>query len=509
MDKLTELPSRFQGAFQTERAKAELEYSKRAEQFPHHPHFADGPLHRVLLIQKVFFAFCKQARGAWQAGDWTSTQVAEAVDAAWPPICDFYVVREQGALPEEVKAKFRTVLWRVVNDDPQWKQHLSDLAALPEGPRAAVAVPRKSEHADNAVSKAEGVALNGEVTEVRLADTTTGHGSAGGNTTGEEAMADSTKRDATPDGTTTQEAVTEFEEASADSLDEPGWVRVNRHDWREDAAYARENPPALLRPVKAARLLAMETLHKRAKEAIRNDAPKTPHDTAGCLRPALSAYTEELFDKLAEAKLRTYRSGVRPRTYGQWLRSKGQSAVVEDVCRTIVGQFQVTVRQIAESIPDSGGEGGTTRRALWGVLCAEWEPHSFSRDLADRLRIDLEDRSLYWEAKSLNSKAGDFVGHVTAIADNQDPVVAPIPKNKRGRPQIIADKLKAAGAALKASGGSNRQVAAKLYSTKYPTQQQVKNVSSILRHYLAKGKKAASTGPQQPKSSRKPNKNRG
>jgi hypothetical protein len=183
MHKLPKLPSRFQDAFHSERAKAELEYAKRAEQFPHHPHFADSPLHRVLLIQKVFFAFCKHARGACQAGDWTWPQVAEAVDAAWSPICDFYVVREQGALSEEQKARFRTVLWRTVNLDPQWKQHLSDPAASAEGACATAAAPPKPERAADAVPKAEGVVLDGVVTEGHLTGTTPRHGPVGGDTT--------------------------------------------------------------------------------------------------------------------------------------------------------------------------------------------------------------------------------------------------------------------------------------------------------------------------------------
>jgi len=143
MDNLPELPSRVQDDFEADRVKAELQYAKRGEQFPHHPQFADGPLHQMLLIQKVFLTFCKHARSACRAGDWTPTQAAAAVDAAWPAICDFYVVRERGALSEEQKSKFRAALWRVVNDDQQWTQHLSELAALAEGARATAAAPSK------------------------------------------------------------------------------------------------------------------------------------------------------------------------------------------------------------------------------------------------------------------------------------------------------------------------------------------------------------------------------
>jgi hypothetical protein len=185
----------------------------------------------------------------------------------------------------------------------------------------------------------------------------------------------------------------------------------------------------------------MEALHKRAKIAIASDEPKTPHKAAQCLSPAMCAYAEEMFDRLAEAKLKSYRSAARPRTYGQWLRSKCQSAVIEDVCKVIAGQFYTTVQQIAESIPDSG-EGGRTRRALWRVLCTEWEPHAFSRDLETHLRSDLDDRSLYWEAQSVNRRAGDLAGpersrdestHPEAGAAVNDTAPKTVPAKKKKR----------------------------------------------------------------------------
>jgi hypothetical protein len=306
-------------------------------------------------------------------------------------------------------------------------------------------------------------------------------------------MVDSNERSPASRDTTRQEHVTEFEVASADSLTEPGWVHRKRPDWREDTAYARDNPPALLRSVKAPRLLAMGALRKQAKIAIQSDEPKTPDEAARCLRPAICGYAEEIFDKLAEAKLAGYRSGVRTRTYGQWLRSKCQSVVIEDVCRPIFGQFQTTVQQIAESIPDSGGERGAARRALWGILAKEWDPHSFSRGLEDHLRNDLDDRSLYWEAQSVSRRG-------VALAA-EGPTTAAIRKKPRGRPQTIPDELKAKAAELKKSGGTNRQAAAKIYNTRHPTQQQVRNVSSILRNYVAKVEKQLRPGPKRPKPS--------
>ena len=64
--------------------------------------------------------------------------------------------------------------------------------------------------------------------------------------------------------------------------------------------------------------------------------------------------------------------------------------------------------------------------------------------------------------------------------DNGEP--RPNPRRHRGRPQEIADALKER--ALVAKGGTAR--ARILYETRYPTPQQVKNVSSILKHYQRK-----------------------
>ena len=61
-------------------------------------------------------------------------------------------------------------------------------------------------------------------------------------------------------------------------------------------------------------------------------------------------------------------------------------------------------------------------------------------------------------------------------------------KKKPGRPPIIASEKKDEAAKLKASGGTNKEAAAVLYGVKYPTGQQTKNVSAILRHHQQKSK---------------------
>ena len=68
-----------------------------------------------------------------RAGEWTIKQVSQSTEAAWPIICDYYFAREYGASSQTDRARFRLALWRTVTDDTQWKQHLTELAALAEG----------------------------------------------------------------------------------------------------------------------------------------------------------------------------------------------------------------------------------------------------------------------------------------------------------------------------------------------------------------------------------------
>src|SRR5262249_10057214 len=145
------------------------------------------------------------------------------------------------------------------------------------------------------------------------------------------------------------------------------WVRVKRHDWREDVTDSLK-PSAFLRPVKAARLDAIATLRKEAAEAVQGTRPQTKQELEQCLWPAFLHYAEGVCDKMAEAKL----SATRPRrskSYCQWLRSKCLPAVVDDVCRFRIGQFPITVRYVAEMVRDVywPQEGVRMRQALWGM----------------------------------------------------------------------------------------------------------------------------------------------
>lgn len=81
-------------------------------------------------------------------------------------------------------------------------------------------------------------------------------------------------------------------------------------------------------------------------------------------------------------------------------------------------------------------------------------------------------------------------------------------RGKRGRPQTIPDEKKAAAAQLKASGGTNAEIATLIYDTKYPTDQQKKNIPSILRHHEQKSKQSRTAG-KPPKATPRPNKYRG
>jgi hypothetical protein len=74
---------------------------------------------------------------------------------------------------------------------------------------------------------------------------------------------------------------------------------------------------------------------------------------------------------------------------------------------------------------------------------------------------------------------------------------------RQGRPQTIPDERKQAAALVKESGGSNRDAAARIYATKYPTPQQVKNVPSILRAHKKKASKQAGDSSQLAPKARK------
>jgi hypothetical protein len=56
-------------------------------------------------------------------------------------------------------------------------------------------------------------------------------------------------------------------------------------------------------------------------------------------------------------------------------------------------------------------------------------------------------------------------------------------KGEKGRPAKIPSSRKASARARKEAGATNRECAQILYDTPHPTNQQVKNVSTILRHY--------------------------
>jgi hypothetical protein len=82
------------------------------------------------------------------------------------------------------------------------------------------------------------------------------------------------------------------------------------------------------------------------------------------------------------------------------------------------------------------------------------------------------------------------------------------PQPGRGRPQTITDERKIKAAELKKSGGTNKQAADVIYDTTYPTAQQTKNVSAILRHHQQKSKQSSSPANNR-NASLKPRKTKG
>jgi len=201
---------------------------------------------------------------------------------------------------------------------------------------------------------------------------------------------------------------------------EDQWVRVPRVDWHQDAAYS-EKPPPFLRPVAAARLAAIATLRKTAAEAVQSARPQTPDELEQRLAPAFEEYTNHLFDKLADAKLKTaVPPSRRSKAYATWLKSKCLPAVIDDVCKPIFGQFSITLRYIAELLPDVSWpeEVARVRRTLWKVCAEEVIPSAFTDRIKNRLSISLLGQRIpYWEAQAM-----EFVRSQTSEskARNQD-----------------------------------------------------------------------------------------
>ena len=129
--RITELPQQFQDAFEGAKAQAELNFSKRAEIAPQNPYYARNPIHRLSLIEGVFFAYCDAARNACRAGIWPVAKARQASESALAVICNQYFVREHGELADDLaKSNFGAAFMLIVEDGDRWKQHLSELIEL-------------------------------------------------------------------------------------------------------------------------------------------------------------------------------------------------------------------------------------------------------------------------------------------------------------------------------------------------------------------------------------------
>jgi len=125
-----ELPSEFQQAFEVARAKADTEFIETAKKYGHVP---DVMLWgKQVRIQKVFFAYCAEARNACRTGALTVNQLRGAIHTAWRPIFDFYFEQEYPSASDAQKSELRDALWKTVLLDPGWATHCQDLVALAE-----------------------------------------------------------------------------------------------------------------------------------------------------------------------------------------------------------------------------------------------------------------------------------------------------------------------------------------------------------------------------------------
>ncbi|MEP7354190.1 MAG: hypothetical protein ABI824_13250 [Acidobacteriota bacterium] len=117
----------------------------------------------------------------------------------------------------------------------------------------------------------------------------------------------------------------------------------------------------------------------------------------------------------------------------------------------------------------------TIEHAMLGLVDHTDGPHPCEKEILDRY-LDVEGQLFVKYA--LVTRAGFW--HARASAGQDKNVASPaVEGKKRGRPSKMSDDLKRE--ALKQKG--NRPRACILYGTKFPTPQQVKNVSTILRHF--------------------------
>jgi hypothetical protein len=110
----------------------------------------------------------------------------------------------------------------------------------------------------------------------------------------------------------------------------------------------------------------------------------------------------------------------------------------------------------------------------------DWIFLSYLRPEIEIWRLKLEDQS----ALSARIESTPQPRPADALGNAPNANIALSSRKKRGRPTEIPDERKQR--ALETHGGRAR--AQILYDTKYPTPQQVKNVSAIMKHYSAKRK---------------------
>jgi hypothetical protein len=220
-----------------------------------------------------------------------------------------------------------------------------------------------------------------------------------------------------------------------------GWLRVPHADWHKDSAYSMK-PPPLLRPVKAARLDAIAVLRKQAAAAVQGALPQTKQQAELSLWPVFSKYAEEVFDKMAEAKLGAAGPGSRPKVYGRWLRSKCLPGVVDDICGPIYGQFPITIRNVVEIIGErESPQIDITRRVLWGIL-TEVIDGPFTQNLKNCLSAHLEGPVAHWEARVVEQQVsgtanGTKPRHSRDAVDSRPPRRTPDIQSSRDRVQLV------------------------------------------------------------------------
>ena len=172
--------------------------------------------------------------------------------------------------------------------------------------------------------------------------------------------------------------------------------------------------------------------------------------------------------------------------------------------------IHVFIRLARQALAALGFKFTNSSRAVyyWLDLIRQEAPHRYKRWRIPALCAASAELCMEFETRAREAGTSKderaSAGEVEPVNGCSTP--QPVDKRKRGRPPLPLER-KTAAAKLKATGSSNKQVASVLYNNPYPTSQQTKNVSTVLRYWQKSKQSSSQISPGQ--TAPKPRKTRG